>query len=271
MHPSTDDRLRVRTPPDGARLALRQRWEDLLFLHWEVSPDEIQRRLPPGLTVDTWEGRGLLGVVPFFMRGVRPPWFCSVPWVSSFLELNVRTYVFDAAGVPGVWFFSLDANQPIAVEVARRWYRLPYQHASMSASQAAGHIQYRCRRRGQSESACYRYTVAAGGESAAPGSFEFFLFERYVLYSFHPGRRRLYRGFVAHEPYRYTVLEPTNEDTTPLLWEGFDVGDALPVHAASAPGFDVDAYAIEPVDAAPLNGSRPVRESSAARTEPTSR
>ena len=109
-----------------------QRWDRLLFLHWEYSPDAIQETLPPGLSVDTFEGRAFLGVVPFFMRNIRPRVLPAVPYLSNFLECNVRTYVHDENGVPGVWFFSLDTNRWLAYKIARIAFRLPYYWAAMN-------------------------------------------------------------------------------------------------------------------------------------------
>ncbi len=125
---------------------MRQRWTGLLFLHWPVEPALVAERLPAGLHVDTFEGNAWLGAVPFFMDRVRPVGTPPLPWLSWFMELNVRTYVHDDHGNAGVWFFSLDCNQPLAVEIARRSFHLPYQHAVMrsrvvnvaSATSAAG-------------------------------------------------------------------------------------------------------------------------------------
>lgn len=117
--PDTAARLRAREP-DGRRPAvMHQRWESLLFLHWRVPAATIQQTLPAGLTVDTFEGEAYLGISPFFMRQVRPTGLPAVPWLSDFLELNVRTYVYNADGVPGIWFYSLDCDQPLAVAGAR--------------------------------------------------------------------------------------------------------------------------------------------------------
>ncbi len=82
-----------------------QKWRELLFVHWTFDPDEIQATLPPGLRVDTFEGRAYVGVVPFYMRDIRPRFCPPLPWISDFLELNLRTYVFEeSSGTPGVWF-----------------------------------------------------------------------------------------------------------------------------------------------------------------------
>ncbi len=102
---------------------MRQRWLHLLFLHWTAPAAALQRLLPAGLEVDVHEGRAYVSLVPFTIRGVRPP--------LSFHEVNLRTYVRCAGGPPGVWFFSLDAASRLAVLGARAWYRLPYHHARM--------------------------------------------------------------------------------------------------------------------------------------------
>ena len=185
-------------PDPVGPVVMRQRWKDLLFLHWKLPVDEIQRTLPPGLMVDVFDGAAWVGVVPFFMEGVRPAGLPALPWLSTFLELNVRTYVRDAAGRPGVWFYSLDCNRWPAVELARRGFHLAYQHATMSASKAPdGNISYQCQRRpvaGHLE-ADYRYRGRGATFLAAGGSLEFFLTERYRLFSWHP-RRRLLRSVV---------------------------------------------------------------------------
>jgi len=135
----------MREKPAGYPV-MRQRWADLLFLHWRVPVEVVVERLPEGLHVDVFDGSAWLGVVPFFMDRVRPVLLPPVPGISWFMELNVRTYVHDDYGNPGVWFFSLDCNQPLAVEIARRAFHLPYEHAAMQAVRSAGRIYYACRR-----------------------------------------------------------------------------------------------------------------------------
>ena len=108
------------------RIVMKQKWRDLLFLHWPVPPELLQPLLPPGLTIDTFEGDAYLGLVPFTMRDVRPVWAPAVPWLSHFPECNVRTYVHRGGASPGVWFFSLDAANPVAVMIARTIWKLPY-------------------------------------------------------------------------------------------------------------------------------------------------
>ncbi len=233
--------------------ALRQRWESLLFAHWRLPARELAPRLPPGLEPLAHDGDAWVGVVPFAMRKVRPRWAPPVPWLSGFLELNVRTYVRDASGAEGVWFFSLDANQPVAVELARRWYHLNYRHAEMAmAEPTPGEIRYRCLRRGQTETARFAYPRAGdAAREAAPGSLEFFLLERYALYAWNPKRRHLLRAEVAHAPYRFEPVSGVEVSAAPLRWEGIDTGGDPPAHLAVAHPVDVDAARPAALPAAP--------------------
>lgn len=226
--------------PDGP-VVMTQSWQRLLFLHWEWEPADVQRTLPPGLSVDTWNGAAYLGVIPFFMRNVKPRFCPKVPWLSNFLELNVRTYVRDRRGRPGVWFYSLDCNQPIAVAVARSLFRLPYFRAKMKAQTGpeSDLVYYDSRRPGQDQ-AHFEYRGTGSCEPAFEGSLEQFLVERYRLFAYRG--KTLYDGEVWHEPYRITIAETPRWSASPLTQAGF-VSDALaPDHALYSPGVDVSVY-----------------------------
>ena len=181
---------------------MAQNWHDLLFAHWEVAVEKMRGLVPPGLEIDTFEGRAWIGVVPFRMSGVRLRGTPALPGLSAFPELNVRTYV-KAEGKPGVWFFSLDAANQVAVEVARACFHLPYFFARMRSVADGGQIQYVSRRndrRGAGESLQMKYR--AGGErfEAQPGRLEYFLTERYCLYAQRPDGALL-RGEIHHAPW----------------------------------------------------------------------
>lgn len=124
-----------------------QEWRDATFLHWPVEPDRVQRLLPEGLTVDTHDGSAWVGLVAFDMVGIRAPGLPAVPYLGSFPETNVRTYVRDASGRPGVWFHSLEATRLLPVLVARGGYSLPYMWARMSIDRTGDVIRYTTRRR----------------------------------------------------------------------------------------------------------------------------
>lgn len=181
---------------------MNQIWLDLLFIHWPVPTAEIARHLPAGLAVDTFDGQAWIAVVPFRMRDVRPRWSPSIPGLSHFPELNVRTYVV-RDGKPGVWFFSLDADNAFAVQMARTFYSLPYFHAEMRCASEDSWIDFVCRREDtRAEPARFeaRYRPLEAMESARPGSLDHFLTERYCLYTA-DSRGQTLRAEIHHRPW----------------------------------------------------------------------
>lgn len=217
-----------------------QRWERLLFLHWRWDAVEIQHTLPPGLFVDTFQGDAWLAIVPFFMRGIRWRFTPALPGISDFLEMNVRTYVHDGEGRHGVWFYSLDCNQPFAVWTARTFFHLPYQHARMSAPVTDGLVNYTCQRRGETDASVLRYRIAGDTQPAAPGTLEFFLAERYLLFSQTP--RGIRCGQVHHTPYPLARVDLEGWDLKPMLQAGFAHPNRPPDHVIGSPGVDVRIY-----------------------------
>lgn len=133
-------------PLPGARWVMGQTWEDLAFLHWPVSIDELRAVVPSQLPIDTFDGRPWLGITPFVVRGLRLRATPPLPVISSFPELNVRTYV-SLEGKPGIYFLSLDAASRVAVAGARLLYRLPYYWARIDARRVGERLHYRSRRR----------------------------------------------------------------------------------------------------------------------------
>jgi uncharacterized protein YqjF (DUF2071 family) len=246
--PAAEDRLAQRQRPAEPVIG-RQRWNRLLFGHWAVEPAAIQATLPPGLYVDTFEGTAYVGVVPFRMERVRPAGLPPVPWLSWFLELNVRTYVHDAAGRPGVWFYSLDCNQPIAVALARTFFHLPYEHAAMRCERGPDESwDYTCTRRGVGGAAA-RFAWRAGGPAApaAPGTLEFFLVERYLLFAA-DARGGLHAGRVHHEPYRISRPEVTAWSAGPVAQAGLAVAGP-PVSWLAAEAVDVSIFPLRRMSA----------------------
>ncbi len=248
--PTIEDRVRLTRRPEGEPVVMRQDWQQLLFLHWRVSPELIQATLPPGLSVDTFEGAAYIGLVPFTMRNVRPVWSPPVSGLSHFHEINVRTYV-HAHGEPGVWFYSLDAANPIAVALARTLFHLPYYRAAMrlELSRESGEIAYHSRRQHpgiDTEESGMRYTPTQPVRHAAPGTLDHFLCERYLLYS--QNGPRLFSGRVHHTP--YPLQEATLHDLSDTLVTaaGFpNITDEPPVHVAYARAVSVEVFGLRPV------------------------
>jgi len=181
--------------PEGP-WANAQSWVDLAFLHWRVDAGELGRLVGPTVELDTFDGDAWLGVTPFLLTDFRLRGLPPLPRVSRFPELNVRTYV-TREGMPGVWFFTLDAASTLAVEAAKRVFKLPYHRAQMRCERVGEHVQYESARPGAAFSGRYRGT----GElhRAEQGSLEAWLTERYCLYTEDGGRP--YRAQIHHPPW----------------------------------------------------------------------
>ena len=254
------DRLLLTQRPTG-RVVMHQRWEHLLFLHWEVPAESLARLLPTGLEIDLFEGRAFVGLVPFAMRAVRPSRLPSLPWLSNFAETNVRTYVRSRDGKPGVWFFSLDAGNPIAAALGRFWFRLPYFYARMTVqadpiAEDRWTLRYAATRllpNSPPASTEIRAEVDGPVQVATVGSLEYFLAERYLLYasgSRSPRRATdqpsLWRGRVHHTAYplQEARLVALREDTVAAA--GIKLPDSAPiVHYARQ--VVVEVFGLEPV------------------------
>ena len=205
-----------------------QTWLDLLFAHWRVPEEQLRPLVPDGLELDTFDGSAWLGVTPFVVTGLRLRGTLPVPRVSTFPELNVRTYA-TADGKPGIWFLSLDAGSLLAVQAARRSYRLPYFRARMSAERRGAWIEYSCAR---SEGAgrpfvfTGRYRPTGDVFNAEPGTLEYFLTERYCLYAEEGGR--LFRADIHHAPWPLQTAEAEIELNT-MPPAGIELGDEPPL------------------------------------------
>jgi uncharacterized protein YqjF (DUF2071 family) len=204
----TDDEQRIDriTPtrrPSGL-VVNRQKWDNLLFLHWAVPVSQLRPLVPSELTIDTFDGNAYVGLIPFTVRGARAPFLPPLPGVSTFHEVNVRTYVHYRGGDPGVWFFSLDATSKLAVRFARSFFHLPYRDASIRLTELhprGSGFDYESRRTEGSDASL---RVAYQPDDAPPRNatvktLDHFLIERYVLYA--RDRSGLYRGRVHHKPY----------------------------------------------------------------------
>lgn len=191
--------------PSGAWV-MTQRWQDLLFAHWPIAPEIMRALVPPQLELDLFDGAAWVGVVPFRMSNVRPRRISALPWLSAFPELNVRTYVRVPSAhnpKPGVYFFSLDAANPVAVSVARTAYQLPYFRANMTVRHRGELIHYASRRTHAGVPTAQfigNYGPTSHIYNAAAGTLEHWLTERYCLYTV--GRKgQVLRGEIQHKPW----------------------------------------------------------------------
>ena len=192
------DRLAPRVRPHGVPV-LHQRWHGLVFLHWRIAPEALRAVVPAGLAIDLHDGTAWVGVTPFSLSRLRPTLLPPLPVVSSADEINVRVYV-HRDGVPGIWFPSLEITNRLAMWGARIAYRLPYFHAHMRVERAHDDVAFRSDRTGRTRASLdARWRVGAPLPPATPGSLEFFLTERYVLYS--GDARRMLRARIHHRPW----------------------------------------------------------------------
>lgn len=194
------DRLSVRARPPG-RPVMYQSWGKLLFLHWPLPAELLRPLVPSPLSIDTFDGTAWVGITPFTMWGIRPVFLPPLPVLSKSHELNVRTYV-HLDGVPGVWFFSLDASNPIAALGARLTFHLPYFNARMSLRRRDRSISFTSKRISLHAAPAEfegTWTIGSRLPPSTPGTPEFFLTERYCLYS--ARKDAIYRARIFHQPW----------------------------------------------------------------------
>jgi uncharacterized protein YqjF (DUF2071 family) len=206
-----------------------QAWRELLFAHWPLPPEALRRAVPPELPIDTYEGQAWIAVVPFNLSVIRPRAVPPVPGLSSFLELNVRTYV-TIGGKPGVYFFSLDAGNPLAV-VGARSMAINYFYAWMGMERRGDEKRYRSKRLWPGPTgAAFRgsYRPVGPAASPSPGTLVHWLTERYCLYAV-DGRGHVSRLEIHHPPWQLAQAEaefPLNTMTAPL---GIRLPDTTPL------------------------------------------
>lgn len=229
-----------------ARPVLLQEWNDLFFLHWEQPADILQARLPAGLILDEHDGRSYVGLVGFRMEALRPRGLPAVPWLSFFLELNVRLYVRDSAGRPGVYFLSLDCDRAIAVWIARTFFHLPYRHADMRFDESGGETSLQCRRQDlETAVAEYAWRPATEPRVSDAGTLEFHLLERYRFFTDRHGV--LQEGRVHHAPYVASRALVSRWSALPLAWNGLPIPDRPPDWAHCCRGVSVEAFPLTEV------------------------
>ena len=202
-------------PMPSSSWIMTQTWHDLLFAHWPVDRGQLQALLPAGIEVDLFDGQAWLGIVPFHMTNVAPRGIPALPWVSEFSELNVRTYV-QACGRPGVYFISLDASNSLAVAAARTLFHLPYYLASISIDRQENAIRYESRRSADASPDAMliaRYTPTSAVDEAQPGSLEYFLTERYCLFTVDRASQPCSVD-IHHPPWRLQLAEAAIEANT---------------------------------------------------------
>jgi uncharacterized protein YqjF (DUF2071 family) len=192
------DRLAMRAKPGGSPV-MHQRWEDLAFLHWPVDAEVIRPLIPPMLELDTFQGQTWIGITPFELTDLRLVSLPPIPGLSSFHEVNVRTYV-HFKGMPGIWFFSLDASKTVPAVAARLAFMLPYFKADIEFRRDGAVFDFSLSRSGP-PSAHFHAQWRTGIRLRDPDveSLTFFLVERYCYYATRDSS--LYQCRIYHRPW----------------------------------------------------------------------
>ena len=227
---------------------MSMQWQSLLFAHWAVKPAQLEPYIPKGLQLELYDGFAWLSVVPFQMRRTTPRGLFSLPAVSDFDELNLRTYVTDGKK-RGVWFFSLDCSNGLAVRAARFGFHLPYMDAKMRVENRGEQLVYSSRRTHKHEPSanleCLYQPTGAVYHSTS-GTFEHWLTERYCLYSA-TSSGQVFRGEIDHQPWD---LQPAAaEFSVNSMAEGIGIklsGAPQTLHYAQQ--ISVKAWLLEPVN-----------------------
>jgi len=239
------DRLSIRTRPKGQPL-MHQKWGKLLFMHWRIDPELLRPLIPDGLEIDVFDNSAWIGIVPFTMWDIRafPPYAPAMPGINAMHELNVRTYV-HLNGTPGVWFFSLDCTNSAAVFGARTFFYLPYFNAEITLDQDDLQIDYSSKRTDKPLATLKTtWTIGHSIPQTQPESLEFFLTERYCLFSEHKGK--LYRSRINHQPWPLQTASVSSHSSTMIQALGLaEPADAPLIHYAEQ--IEVDIWPLEKV------------------------
>ncbi|MDQ3907939.1 MAG: DUF2071 domain-containing protein [Acidobacteriota bacterium] len=241
------DRLSIRERPRDRVPVGQQTWGKLLFFHWRMPYDALRQAVPRQLEIDTYEGEAWVSMTPFTIWGMRASFLPPIPGLSEMHEFNVRTYV-HYKGVPGIYFFSLDASSALAVLGARAFFLVPYYTADMSLKQHGRRIDYRTRRTHAGAPAAefegsYEFGDLLG--EAAPGSPEFFLAERYCFFTVSHGGG-VYRCRIHHRPWklRAATISPYKSTMIESHHLPTPVGDPVLQYSEE---LTVDVWALERV------------------------
>lgn len=202
---------------------MKQSWHDLLFAHWPIPFQTIRNMVPSAFDIDLYEGSAWVGVVPFHMSNIRLRGLPAIPFTSRFPEINVRTYV-TYQNKPGVYFFSLDAANLLAVKAARLTYKLPYFFSSISVKHKNEMVYYESKRQGElNYNFIGEYSPISSTFTAKNDSLEYWLSERYCLYTV--SGRNVYRCDIHHQPWPLQLAKANVSENTLATNQGLTISN----------------------------------------------
>lgn len=227
---------------------MRQTWNNLLFLHWPISPKQLQPFIPSPLQIDIFNQYAWIGIIVFCMGGIYPRGFSLKSLTPKFKEINVRTYVL-LNGKPGVYFLSLDVPDWASLTIAKRWYHLPYHPAKVSIQKEEQTFHCLSIRNGKANSPIsFNGKFKPISEVFFPqeGTLEHWLTERYCLYSTKTGDD-IYCGEIHHRPWPLQIAEAEISHNTMFSPFEWDLSDVKPI-SHYAEGMDTLIWNIKRVN-----------------------
>ncbi|PWA07930.1 DUF2071 domain-containing protein [Pueribacillus theae] len=186
---------------------MTQEWEHLLMIHWPVTASLLKKQIPEQLELDTFEKTAWISYVLFQVNDAKIRSLPKIPYLHSFIELNVRTYV-TYKGKPGVYFFSLDANKRPIVFAAKIGALLPYRFADIAFHQENSGFCFKTKRKHSDRlkdnfESYYRSTSDPFFPS--PHSLDYWLLERYCFWT--TKGKWVFRGDIHHDKWKVTTAK----------------------------------------------------------------
>lgn len=188
---------------------MTQQWNNMAMFHWPIDTALLEKQIPEQLKIDTFDGVGWLSFAVFQVTHSRIRGFPKVPYFSTFIQINVRTYV-TYNGVSGVYFFSLDANKWPIVFGAKVAMKLPYKLAQMTMKNEQTDMYFNSsRKKTGSGSPAFTCQYRPTSESFYPGanSLDYWLLERYCLWT--TKGKSVFRSDIHHDRWKVTQAKAT--------------------------------------------------------------
>ena len=230
---------------------MKQEWQNLLFLHWSIPVKTIRHLIPEELEIDTYDNSAWIGIIPFQMRNLRPSFLFPIPSISNFTEINLRTYVKDKYNRKGVWFFSLDTHNSFGNWVAQTFFHLNYRSAKtefLNTQTQLNTCKFSFPKTQYPEQIfSWQHSEHTFMPSKSPESLEFFLTERYRLFSYNNKRNSLLTGTLSHDSYKLNRPKLLKYTTDLFASNGIDFSNVYPESILACKGTNVKVYPIETV------------------------
>ena len=216
-------------------------WERVLMIHFEVDPEVLQRSVP--FKLDLYEGRALVSLVAFTMRGMRPRFggrFAArlLQPIATHHFLNVRTYV-RHEGETGINFLAEWLSSRLAAKLGPATFSLPYRYGKIhyALELTDGNLSGEVVDARSGAGLAYQGTLSGLREfhPCEAGSLDEWLMERYTAFNEMGGRKRFFR--VWHPPWSQcdARIELSESSLLTRNWPCFT--GAHPVGANYSPGF----------------------------------